>query len=570
MKRPDSQPLKVVLCWHMHQPQYRETASGTYALPWTYLHAIKDYADMAAHLEAVPAARAVVNFAPILLEQLVDYAQQIERFLAGGDPITDSLLAALGAPDMPVEENARLEIIRACLRANEQRLIKRFPAFERLAALARWVTEHPGTSAYVSRGFVADLLVWYHLAWMGEMQRRADARIHRLQDKAGGYTADDRRELLAIIGKVVGGIIPRYRNLAARGQVELSTTPYAHPILPLMIDVQSAREAWPEAQLPDVGGYPGGEQRARWHVEEGLRTFERHFGFRPAGCWPAEGSVSTPAVRLLGEAGFIWCASGENVLRNSLTRAGHASHAAKEAWLYLPYTVAGASTRCFFRDDALSDEIGFTYATWHADDAVANLVHRLEEIEQHCRGHEPRVVSIILDGENAWEYYPENAYYFLSALYRRLSEHPRIVLTTYSESIKTSPGKSLPGLVAGSWVYGTFSTWIGDAAKNRGWELLVHAKRAADEVFAQGSLSPDQRSAAERQLAICEGSDWCWWFGDYNPANSVSDFERLYRSHLTDLYRAIGRDVPEELKRAVTTGGGAPAAGGVMRKGTAG
>jgi alpha-amylase/alpha-mannosidase (GH57 family) len=557
--------LPVVLCWHMHQPQYRDLVSGAYSLPWAYLHAIKDYTDMAWHLEQVPQARAVVNFAPILLEQLDDYSAQIRGFLENDRPLRDPLLAALAGPVLPVSLEARADIIRSCLRANDNRLIRRFAPYQRLADIATWALAHPQAAGYLAGQFLADLLVWYHLAWLGESVRRGDARVRRLMGKESGYSLHDRRELLALIGELHEGIVPRYRALAEAGRVELSVTPYAHPILPLLLDMESAREAMPNAVLPPATRYPGGGERARWHIQEGIAVFERRFGRRPAGCWPAEGAVSEATLRLLGEAGFRWAATGEAVLRNSLHRAGHAEHAMKAAWLYRPYAVADSGVRCFFRDDGLSDLIGFTYATWHADDAVANFVHHLETIAETCREHRGHVVSIILDGENAWEHYPENAYYFLSALYRRLAGHPRLRLSTFSECLDIAPVRTLKSLVAGSWVYGTFSTWIGSVDKNRGWEMLEQAKHVYDESLA--ALGAERREAATRQLAVCEGSDWFWWFGDENPAATVADFERLYRQHLSNLYQCLHRAPPEYLAQVFTRGGGAPALGGVMKPG---
>jgi alpha-amylase/alpha-mannosidase (GH57 family) len=237
----------------------------------------------------------------------------------------------------------------------------------------------------------------------------------------------------------------------------------------------------------------------------------------------------------------------------------------KAAWLYRPYSVADSRMSCFFRDDGLSDLIGFTYASWHADDAVANFIQHLENIAASCRAHPDRVVPVILDGENAWEYYPENGYYFLSALYRRLAEHPEIELTTFSDYLESHPTKRLRMLTAGSWVHGTFSTWIGNADKNRGWDMLGDAKRAFDA--AAPRLAPERRAAAERQLAVCEGSDWFWWFGDYNPQAVVSDFERLYRLHLTNLYQLLGVEPPDYLAHVFARGSGEPVHGGVMRPG---
>jgi alpha-amylase/alpha-mannosidase (GH57 family) len=559
--------LPVVLCWHMHQPQYCDLVNGGCHLPWTYLHAIKDYADMAWHLEQVPQARAVVNFAPLLLEQVHDYAEQVRSFLDSGRALRDPLLAALAGPVLPDGEEARAALIRACLRANEARLIQRFEPYKRLAEIATWVLAHPQASVYLAGQFLVDLLVWYHLAWLGESVRRNDLRARRLMDKGHGYTLHDRRELLALVAELLGDMPGRYARLAASGQAELSVTPYAHPILPLLLDMESAREAMPNVVLPPATHYPGGEERARWHIRQGRAVFERHFGFQPDGCWPAEGGVSASALKLFAEEGFRWVATGEAVLRNSLHRLHHADHAVKAAWLYRPYQFDDSGLRCFFRDDGLSDLIGFTYATWHADDAVANLVRHLEGIADCCVGHPGHAVSIILDGENAWEYYPENAYYFLSALYRRLAEHPRLKLATFSECLDERPQKGLRSIVAGSWVYGTFSTWIGSVAKNRGWEMLEQAKRVYDA--SVGTLTAERRELAERQLAVCEGSDWFWWFGDENPAATVSDFERLYRLHLSNLYQLLGREPPEYLSQVFTRGSGAPALGGVMKPGKA-
>ena len=557
--------LRVVLYWHMHQPEYRDLRSGEYHQPWTYLHGIKDYVDMAAHLEAVPEARAVVNFVPILLEQIEDYADQIDSFLRNSGALRDPLLAALAGPVLPGNRAARLELIRQCLRVNAERLIEPFPAYHKLAGVARWLPEHPEMMLYVNDQYLVDLLVWYHLAWMGETVRRGDARIKALLKKASGFSLHDRRELLAVIGELLRGLRGRYTALAQRGQIELSMTPYAHPIMPLLLDIQSATEAMPDVSLPFLPRYPGGEERVRWHLQQGLASFEDYFGLRPAGCWPSEGSLSDATLDLLSEAGFRWTASGENVLRNSLA----ASDMTPEdgACIHQRYQLRDRPVNCFFRDDGLSDLIGFTYSDWHADDAVANFIHHLENIADACADKPGSVVPIILDGENAWEFYPANGYYFLRALYKALAEHPRLRLCTFSECLDEGEPASLSHLTAGSWVYGTFSTWIGEKDKNRAWDMLGEAKRCYDRVMATGRLDDAHRQRAQRQLAICEGSDWFWWFGDYNSAESVSDFESLYRMHLSNLYQILGEEPPAYLSEVFAHGSGDPLMGGAMRKG---
>lgn len=563
----DRQRLKVVLCWHMHQPDYRGPEESDYQLPWVYLHGIKDYTDMAAHLEDQPQARAVVNFAPVLLEQIADYGDQIRDWIEKGKRIRDPLLAALAGPGLPVDDSSRQALIHACCKANEERMVGRFPKFRELVEIGKRARKDPHAAMYFSDQYLADLLVWYHLAWMGESVRHNDVRVLSLEKKRQGFGVEDRRRLVEVTGEQILSLVDRYRRLAESGRVELSVTPYAHPILPLLLDIQTAREAVPEMDLPELQEYPGGAARARWHVRKGVETFEKFFGFQPLGCWPAEGGVCEETLRVLEEEGFRWTASGQQVLHNSLVVSAGGGKV-REPWLHTPYRLGEGRLSCFFRDDGLSDLIGFTYADWHADDAVANLVQHLENIAKANASNPDAVVSIIMDGENAWEYYPHNGSYFLSALYQQLSAHPKLELTTFSrclESQKASP-PSLSRLVAGSWVYGTFSTWIGDPDKNRGWDMLGAAKRAFDEAMASGRFRQDHSEALELQLATCEGSDWFWWFGDYNPSETVSDFERLYRRQLSHLYQMLGEDIPEYLSHVFARGSGDPLKGGVMKR----
>jgi alpha-amylase/alpha-mannosidase (GH57 family) len=560
----DKKKLKLVLCWHMHQPEYRDLHTKEFKLPWTYLHVIKDYVDMVAYLEAIPNAKAVVNFAPILLEQIEDYAQQVQNYLQDKIAMTDPLLSALVNPSIPANAESRAKLISECLRANRDRQINRYSAFQRLAEMADWLLTHQNTLGYISSQYISDILVWYHLAWLGETIKLNDNRIKRLIEKANDYSLHDRVELLEIIGEQLESVIYRYKALARKGQIELSVTPYAHPIMPLLLDINSTHEAMPNAPLPELKNYPGGEERVRWHLAKGLQTFKRFFGFMPQGCWPSEGSVSEATLKILSEFNFTWAATGGSVLGNSLNCVENI----RPSSVHHPFKLKNISTKCFFRDDGLSDLIGFKYSTWHADDAVGDLIHHLENIASVQT--EDAVVSIIMDGENAWEYFPYNGYYFLTALYQRLAQHPNIELTTFTECLYKHhiPEKPLNKLVAGSWVYGTFSTWIGDADKNRGWDMLGDVKIAFDRAIAENRLTDEQTKAAELQLAVCEGSDWFWWFGDYNPGEAVSSFEKQYRLNLSNLYRLLGDEPPAYLALSFTQGSGAPAMGGTMRQGT--
>lgn len=563
--------LPVVLCWHMHQPEYRDPRDGVYQQPWTWLHAIKDYVDMADHLERWPKARAVVNFVPILLEQLEDYQAQVEAFQQERDPscLRDSLLVGLVRPDV-LQGRERVHVARALLRANEQRLVERFPPFARLVHVTRAILEHHHAASYLTDALLGDLALWYHLAWSGETLRQGDPLLQGLMEREGGFSTGEREALLLKLGEAVGSLFARYRRLAEQGRVEFSMSPYAHPIVPLMLDLSAGKESEPDAPQPERDAYPEGGERVRYHLDHGLEVFERILGRRPAGCWPSEGAVSDLTLEWLEAQGFAWTASGQQVLNNTLNRAHQPVHCQHRA-----YQQGEQGLRVFFRDDGLSDRIGFDYQNWHADDAVTDLCHHLVSIAETCEhlGVEDVVVPIILDGENAWEYYPDNGFWLLDGLYKRLSHHPSLELVTFSEFLDRQPeAASLPPLVAGSWVYGNLATWIGDAAKNRAWELLVDARTAYLAAERDGDWSTDIRERNAQQLAVCEGSDWFWWFGEDNPADAIRDFDRLFRLQLGRLYELIDRPAPAVLELPIcepAVHGETVEAGGVMRRGQA-
>lgn len=569
-KRPK---LYLNLYWHMHQPDYRDTLTGEYVLPWTYLHAIKDYTDMAYHLEENPAARVTFNFVPILLDQLEDYTKQ---FLS--NDIKDPLLAMLAKGSLEyLSKDERCLIVDSCFKSHHEKMLEPFAHYQRLHNIYRALQVEGSTASnYLSGQYMADLLVWYHLAWTGESIRRNNVFVQALMEKGSQFTLQERLDLFALIGELIAGLIPRYKQLQQSGQIEISTTPHYHPILPLLLDFKSTRDAMPFAPLPHCGQYPGGRQRAQAHIEAAQASHARRFEEPSVGMWPAEGGVSHAALSLMAENGIKWAATGEGVLANSLYKSfDNTDLPPRQEYLYKPYRVTDGSHDivCFFRDDRLSDKIGFEYSKKYATEAVNDFIQSLEAIYEGNDTPQNPVVSVILDGENAWEYYPYNAYYFLSELYEALVANPHIEMTTFSDIVAKSKNveygdlETLPQIAAGSWVYGSFSTWIGSSEKNHGWDLLCEAKKCYDRVMQAHVLNPIEVRACERQLAICEGSDWFWWFGDYNSSVSVDSFDRLYRRNLANLYQLLKQPVPEALSHAISVGAGDPAVGGTMRRG---
>ena len=557
--------LDLVFLWHMHQPDYRDRESGDFAMPWTYLHALKDYTDMAAHFERHPQVRGVVNFVPVLLDQIDDYVGQ---FSSGN--FRDPLLRLLARADLDVLTAAeRQAVLAACFLCHHATMLAPFPHFQRLHTLYKsLVHEGDAALAYLSGAYFADLLTWYHIVWTGESERRQSSLLAELMAKGEGFSLADRQQLLSYMGETLHRLIPRYRALQASGQIEISATPYAHPLAPLLLDFRSARESQPNVPLPQAERYPGGRERVMRHLDRAKHSHAARFSVRPTGMWPAEGALSADFAGVMAEGGCRWAATGENVLINSLP-APHPGAA------YRPWQLAEApGLSIFFRDDRLSDMIGFEYAKWHGRDAAAHFIAQLEAIAAAAPAGETPLVSVILDGENAWEYYPYNGFYFFDDLYALLDAHPAIRTCTYADVIAdpahASPA-TLPRLKAGSWVHGMLATWIGDAAKNHAWDLLCAAKHSYDQVLASGRLSAAEAEAAEAQLTICESSDWFWWFGDYNPSESVIGFDRLFRRNLASLYHCLNLTPPAQLDLPISTGradNATVASGGTMRRAT--
>ena len=383
----------LAFLWHMHQPDYRHPESGEFVLPWVLLHAIKDYADMASHLERHPGVRCTVNFVPVLLDQIEDYCEQ----LASGQ-WRDPLLRSVAHPDpetLPAGDRAWL--LDMAFRCHAPTMLEPFAPYRRLRDLYQFARALDANAlSYLAGTYYSDLATWFLLAWTGEGLRRERHAVPELMAKGGNFDLADRQRLLAKLGDVLHKLIPRYRALSERGQIELSCTPASHPLAPLLIDFKAARESWPESPLPMSTEYPGGRSRVEAHLAAARASHERRFGQAPAGLWPAEGALSAPFLNQIGEAGFTWTASSHGVLRHS---AGERAPTT-QPWL-APEGTPGDLT-LFFRNEKLSDLIGFEYANWHGRNAAKHFMR--EVTAQHAANPEA-MVTVFLDGENAWEYY---------------------------------------------------------------------------------------------------------------------------------------------------------------------
>jgi alpha-amylase/alpha-mannosidase (GH57 family) len=526
-------PVRLVFLWHHHQPDYRSPRDGRALLPWVRLHATKDYLDMALHLERHPGVQVCFNFVPSLLDQVDDLIR------GAPDALFDLLRQAPGS----LSPADRAEVVARC-GAAPRHALERWPAYRRLCdALARRRQSNGGDE----RGDeILALETWFLLAWLDPMllgEPEARAALAR----PGEFTLEQRDGLLALHDRLLAAVIPAYRRLAERGQIELSASPYYHPILPLLVDVRAARRARPALPLP-TEPFSAPEDAAR-QIERGLERHARAFGSRPSGMWPPEGSVSPEAAGIAAAAGVRWLASDEGVLWNSLP-----PEARKRAALYRPWRLAtrAGDVAFFFRDHELSDRIGFVYHHWAPDQAVADFLGRVRRIGEECAGPEPLVVSVILDGENCWEYYADDGGPFLEALYEALEQTDDIVTRTPSQVLAESAAiAALPTLHSGSWINADFRIWIGHPEKNRAWDLLARTRRA---LIAQGT-TPESCPAAWDSLAAAEGSDWFWWFGDDHFTPDKTVFDGLFREHLRAAFERSGLAPPGWLQAPIVARG---------------
>lgn len=544
-----AEPLRVAFLWHMHQPYYKDPVKGEYALPWTYLHAVKDYYDMAAIVDVTPGARAVFNLVPSLLDQLLDYAsgEAVDPWLIRGkmDPAT-------------MNEEDRLFVLENFFSANRQRLIDPSPRYRELLTLAGDGVK--GKARERLRHFgdqdIRDLQLWFFLAWTGEAARRRYPELKELVRKGRGFTEEDKALLFARHVDILNGIIPLYKKLHDEGKAELAVSPYYHPILPLLCDMKAAHIAMPRANLPAARfRHP---EDARSQVARGIARFRELFGFAPCGMWPSEGSVSDEALSIIAGCGLTWVATDEEILGRTLP----GGLGPDKGLLYHPYTFrAGArELKIFFRDHLLSDLIGFTYATWEPARAVDDFVGRLRAIRERIPG--ARVVPVILDGENAWEYYPDNAYDFLRSLYAATAAADGVELVTFSEALEREPERRvIEHIHPGSWINGDYGIWVGHPEENLGWDYLERAREAAvtasphvAELLAVGGpWGEGERVEEQTARLVCtslyaaEGSDWFWWYGDDHFSAHSDRFDRLFRKHLMNVYRLLGLDTPREL-----------------------
>src|ERR1700681_1405457 len=520
---------QIAILWHMHQPFYEDLVTHEHILPWVRLHALKDYYGMVALLREFPKVRVTFNLVPSLLVQLEAFAENRAR---------DRFLDLSLKPAADLTDSDVAFVVDNFFHAQRQRMIEVYPRYAELLArrggTLPTAADARAAAGRFSRDDLRDLQVWHKLAWLDPSYLEGDDRVRALIAKDRGFTEDDKALLRTVELELLNRVIPEYRAAAARGQVELSTSPFYHPILPLLCDTDVYLRTHPDSRMPRQRFARPAD--AAEQLMRAVALHERLFGHAPVGLWPSEGSVSDAMVPLAVAAGFRWMATDELILARTLGMAlgrDGADHIAQPERLYAPYrvTTGGAAIACAFRDHQLSDLIGFSYAGWRPDAAADHFVARLVEAGRRYAsrtGGGEALLSIILDGENAREHFEACA-------------QSRHELTT---------------IFPGSWIDANFYIWIGHRDDQRGWSQLADARRALDQVTSAG---PDVVAQAREEVLIAEGSDWFWWYGDDHSSDHDAEFDDLFRRHLRNVYKFLQKPIPDELFLSnISTG--APAA----------
>jgi alpha-amylase/alpha-mannosidase (GH57 family) len=536
-------PLYVALVWHMHQPYYKDGRSGEYILPWVRLHAVKDYLHMAEVLAEHPGVHVTFNVVPSLVDQLVEYArgQAVDRISA----------LSLREAWQPDEKSY---LLAHCFSIDWDNVIHRYPRYWQLLHLRQ---QAGADAACFPDTYFRDLVAWFNLAWIDPGWLERDPVLRALVEKGRGFTLADVRSILDRQRDMMGRILPLYRELEHRGQLELSVSPYYHPILPLIMDNRYGRRASPGLPLPTVAfAHP---EDATEQIRRAVEAHQRRFGRKPRGLWPSEGAVCPEIVFRVAAEGFTWFASDEGVLScslgESIRRDGY-GHVLNPKVLYQPYRtgVGDRPPAVLFRDRVLSDRIGFDYQHWNGRHAAEDLVHRLGRIRENLNDPQhPYLVAIILDGENCWEKYEHNGDVFLHHLYRLLDDDPALQAVTVSEYLMQHPPEAeITELHTGSWINNNLETWIGEVKQNRAWEVLA---RTRDRLIAWQREYPlvdlEVLEQAWQAIYVAEGSDWFWWYYSHNGSEQDRLFDESFRGHLASVYLSIGLPVPDWLEAPI-------------------
>ena len=549
--------VNLAFVWHQHQPYYPDRVGGENPMPWVRLHGTKDYWGMAWHIKEVPEFRCTINLVPSLLEQLLAYTDE---------GASDRHLDVSRMPADGLGDGEARFLLDQFFMANHENMIRPYPRYAELHQKRAANTDpfERAIKRFTERD-IRDLQVWSNLTWFHPLLFELDADLKVFRQKGGNWTEAEKAWLLHKQLEVLRQVIPLHRELMLSGQVELTTTPYYHPILPLLWDKRCARQALPGCVLPKhLDSY---REDAVAQLKKGVEFHRKLFGANPVGMWPSEGSVSQEVVAAIADQGIEWIATDEEILAAStngwVSRDGNGFiHNPEMLFRSWRLEDQGRQLQIIFRDHALSDLIGFQYQRTDPQHAANDLLGRIDAIGFATAPHNagrPAIVPIILDGENCWEYFADGGVQFLRTLYRSCVSRPSVRPVRVQDHIREFPATDhISQLFAGSWINHNFGIWIGHAEDHTAWDLLHQAREFLKQTQAEGQHPPDVLARAWDEIYIAEGSDWYWWFGDDHSCAQDGLFDHLFRKHLKNVYILLKAAYPPQLDRRIGSFGQKP------------
>lgn len=528
--------LSIAFYWHMHQPVYQLTPTGDYLMPWVRLHAVKDYLDMVLILEKFPKIKLNFNLVPVLLDSLIDYGENDLHDIHSRLTITD-------VEDLTADDKEF--IINNFFDANFHSMILPSEEYNRL--YQKYQLNPENDINMFSNQEYSDLMALFNLAWFDPIYKNIYPELKKLIKKGKDYTTEDRIKIIDIQRDIIRKIIPTYKKFSDEGRIEITTSPYYHPILPILLDIKSIKKS-SENDLPTNLKM---ELDARMQTEMALDRMENIFGKRPRGIWPSEHCISSKELGLFKELGVDWTISDEGILSNSINFEfvrDFRGYLEDPYHLLKSYKYKDDGVNIIFRDSVIPNLIGFEYPNHPAESAANDLYDRIKVAQSKLLSSpdENHLITIAMDGENCWENYTADGSTFLSTIYSLIENDPSLETVLISDYLDKDIQKPLNKISSGSWVNRNFKLWIDEPLKNLAWTYLKQVRDDFSSYVKQNPLNPNIE-AARRELFICEGSDWFWWYGEPNDSGRDNIFDYIFREHLKNIYLFLGLEVPQYL-----------------------
>lgn len=534
--------LSIAFYWHMHQPVYQLNSESDYLMPWVRLHGVKDYLDMVLILNNFKELKLNFNLVPTLLDALIDYADK------GYHDIHSRLTVA----DIAEFTNDDKEfILNNFFDANYTSMIYHHEPYSDLYK-KRLSSEKLNIDDFSDQEY-SDIMAWFNLAWIDPIYKYMFPELQKILDKGGNFTLEDRIEIIEIHRKIIRKIIPAYKEFLEKGRIEITTSPYYHPILPILLDVEASQKNLSviDTTLVDLGM----KEDAKIQTESALDRIEELFGKRPKGIWPSEQSISPEELELFKELDVQWTISDEGILTNSINFEfvrdfrGYLEDPYHLMKSY-KYKTKNSNIQVIFRDSVIPNLISFEYANHDPKTAAEDLYDRIKVVQNKLQSSPDKnhLLTIAMDGENCWENYLEDGQGFLNAIYKLIEEDESLETVLISDYLdKEKYHKKLETIYSGSWINKNFQLWIAEPVKNLAWTYLKQVKEDLNE-FIKDNPESKNIKFAHKELMIAQGSDWFWWYGEPNNSGQDHIFDYLFREHLKNVYRYLGMKIPTYLE----------------------